>query len=177
MVSNRSWYPRFNTVPRSNWKCKDWYRARFNGFRKIFGYLSGNSGYVPPDWKSEDKNKDGYKSKPPRVISSLPPSQSSPLPSSNHPTTTADPATAPPPSTSPRRTAITPSLPLLPPTPPFRPYPVANPTSPPHPNAGHHHPNATLLLALPFFSSSPSPSFTSSLLRLHRGRTRPAATT
>jgi len=36
MVSNRSWHPRFNMVPRSKWKCNDWCRARLNGFRKMF---------------------------------------------------------------------------------------------------------------------------------------------
>jgi len=63
MVNNRSWNPKFNMVPRSKWKCKDWYRARLNEFRKKFGYFSENSGCVPPSWNNEDRSEDEFKSK------------------------------------------------------------------------------------------------------------------
>ncbi|KAL4306267.1 hypothetical protein AHAS_Ahas16G0161200 [Arachis hypogaea] len=59
MFSGKSYQARFNTVAYSKLKCKDWCRARLNGSRRLFGYLSENFNCSPPKWKNDDQQEDG----------------------------------------------------------------------------------------------------------------------
>ncbi|XP_015955445.1 uncharacterized protein LOC107479860 [Arachis duranensis] len=126
MASDRSWSARFNKVPRFNLRFKDWYKARLSGFPK-FGYLSGNSGCIPPGWNNADQSEDGYKSKPP------PPAQPA----------------APPPSQTPNPAAIHPTFLLflfspsfpLPPLPRGQPDPTHRATTVDHPSPHRPHPS------------------------------------